>query len=305
MNIIRRATASLCSAAVLAALCAPVAAQELTGTLKKVKESGAITLGLRDSSIPFSYFNDKQQYVGYSVDLCLKIVEAVRKKLGTPVAVKMQPVASATRIPLMTNGTIDLECGSTTNNLERQKLVSFAPTTFVTANRLLVKKSSGIQSLTDMKGKPISSTTGSANLKQITALSSQMNLGMNIMPVPDHAEGFLMLESDRIVAYAMDDILLYSLAAHSKNPGDYVITQEPLSIEPYGIMLRRDDPAFKKVVDDAIYEVFASGEINTIYKKWFQTPIPPRNVNLNVPMSDIMKKLIAKPTDSGDPAAYK
>lgn len=280
-------------------------AQE-SGTLKKVKDSGTITLGVRDSSIPFSYLDDKQSYQGYSIDLCMKVVSAVQKHLGlSSLNVKMTPVTSATRIPLMANGTVDLECGSTTNNLERQKQVAFAPTTFVTATRLLSKKASNINSLSDMQGKALVSTSGTSNLKLLTALNSEKNLGMNIMAAKDHAESFLMVETGRSVAFGMDDILLASLAASSKSPADYTITKESLSVEPYGIMMRREDPAFKKVVDDAIISVFKSGEINRIYAKWFQSPIPPKGVNLNWPISEQLKKAIAKPTDSGDPADYQ
>ena len=280
-------------------------AQELTGTLKKIKETGTITLGVRDSSIPFSYLDDKQSYQGYSIDLCMKIVTSVQKQLGlTALNVKLNPVTSATRIPLMANGTVDLECGSTTNNLERQKQVAFAPTTFLTANRLLSKKASNINALADMKGKNLVSTSGTSNLKQVTSLNAERGLGMNIMTAKDHAEAFLMVETGRATAFAMDDILLASLAASSKSPNDYTITKEALSVEPYGIMLRRDDPAFKKAVDAAIINVFKSGEINRIYNKWFMSPIPPKNINLNWPMSEQLKAIIAKPTDSGDPAAY-
>jgi glutamate/aspartate transport system substrate-binding protein len=280
-------------------------AEELTGTLKKIKDSGSITLGVRDSSIPFSYLDDKQSYQGYSIDLCMKAVTAIQKQLGlTALNVKMNPVTSATRIPLMANGTVDLECGSTTNNLERQKQVAFAPTTFVTANRLLSKKASNISTLADMKGKPIVSTSGTSNLKQLTSLNGEQNLGMNIMTAKDHAEAFLMVETGRATAFGMDDILLASLAASSKSPADYTISSEALSVEPYGIMMRRDDPQFKKAVDSAIEAVFKSGEINKIYAKWFQSPIPPKGINLNIPMSAPLKAVIAKPTDSGDPATY-
>ncbi|RJF91648.1 transporter substrate-binding domain-containing protein [Noviherbaspirillum saxi] len=292
--------------AVLVAACLTggVHAQE-SGTLKKIKDTGVITLGVRDSSIPFSYLDDKQSYQGYSVDLCMKVVNAVQKHLGlTSLNVRMNPVTSATRIPLMANGTIDLECGSTTNNLERQKQVAFAPTTFVTANRLLAKKSAGIKTLNDMKGKTLVSTSGTSNIKQVTALNSERNLGMNIQAAKDHAEAFLMVETGRAVAFAMDDVLLSSLASSSKSPADYTITDEALSIEPYAIMLRRDDPEFKKIVDDAVVALSKSGEINRIYHKWFQSPIPPKGVNLNIPMSEALKAVIAKPTDSGDPATY-
>ncbi|MEC4721946.1 transporter substrate-binding domain-containing protein [Noviherbaspirillum sp. CPCC 100848] len=282
-----------------------VHAQE-SPTLKKIKDSGTISLGVRDSSIPFSYLDDKQSYQGYSIDLCLKAVSAIQKHLGlTQLNVKMNPVTSATRIPLMANGTIDIECGSTTNNVERQKQVAFAPTTFVSGNRLLAKKTANVNSLDDLKGKTLVSTAGTTSLRQVTALNTEKNLGMNILSAKDHAEAFLMVETGRAVAFLMDDILLASLAATSKSPADYTITRDALQLEPYGIMLRRDDPGFKKVVDDAIDGVFKSGEINRIYAKWFQSPIPPKGVNLNWPMSEQLKKVIAKPTDSGDPAAYK
>ncbi|HZW13493.1 MAG TPA: transporter substrate-binding domain-containing protein [Noviherbaspirillum sp.] len=280
-------------------------AQE-SGTLKKIKDSGTITLGVRDSSIPFSYLDDKQSYQGYSIDLCMKAVRAVQKHLGmTQLNVKMNPVTSATRIPLMANGTIDLECGSTTNNIERQKQVAFAPTTFVVGTRFLAKKSSNINSINDLKGKTVVSTAGTTSMKLITALNGEKNLGMNLLSAKDHAESFLMVETGRAVAFLMDDILLASLAANSKNPGDYSITKDIMEVEPYGIMMRREDPAFKKIVDQAIIDVFKSGEINKIYAKWFQSPIPPKGVNLNWPMSEQLKKVIANPTDSGDPAVYK
>ncbi len=259
---------ALVGAGVIAATSMSAAQAQETGTLKKIKESGTITLGVRDSSIPFSYLDDKQSYQGYSVDLCLKIVTAVQKQLGlTSLNVKLNPVTSATRIPLMANGTIDLECGSTTNNMERQKQVSFAPTTFVTANRILSKKSSNIHTLADLKGKSVVSTSGTANLKQLTQLNAEQNLGINIMAAKDHAESFLMVETGRAAAFVMDDILLASLAANSKAPGDYEVSKEALSVEPYGIMLRRDDAPFKAVVDKAISTVLTSGDINRIYTK--------------------------------------
>ncbi|MFT5534483.1 MAG: glutamate/aspartate transport system substrate-binding protein [Burkholderiaceae bacterium] len=286
-------------------LIASAAQAQESGTLKKIKDSGQITLGVRDSSIPFSYLDDKQSYQGYSIDICMKIVTSVQKELGmTSLNVKLNPVTSATRIPLMANGTVDLVCGSATNNLERQKQVAYAPTTFVTANRLLSKKSSNIKTLADMKGKSLVSTSGTSNLKQLVQLNGEQNLGMNIMTAKDHAEAFLMVETGRAVAFGMDDILLASLAASSKSPADYSITTDALSIEPYGIMLRRDDPAFKKSVDTAVTNLFKSGDINRIYAKWFQSPIPPKGINLNIPMSEQLKAVIANPTDSGDPAAY-
>ena len=282
----------------------PASAQE--GTLKKIKETNTITLGHRDASIPFSYFDDKQHAVGYAMDLCGKIVDAVKAELKMPnLQVKLNPVTSATRIPLMANGTVDLECGSTTNNLERQKQVSFTITHFVTANRFVSKKAASLKTVDDLKGKTIVSTSGTTNIKQITEINGQKNMGMTILPAKDHAESFLMVETGRAVAFFMDDILLYSLVANSKTPSEYVISADALSVEPYGIMLRKDDPSFKKVVDDAMTKVYKSGEISAIYAKWFLQPVPPKGINLNVPMSEVFKHVVAKPTDSGDPNDYK
>ena len=280
-------------------------AQELTGALAKIKKAGTITLGVRDGSIPFSYLDDKQQYQGYSIDLCMKAVKAVQKHLGlTELKVVMNPVTSANRIPLMANGTIDLECGSTTNNIERQQQVSFAPTMFVIANRLLVKKSSNIKTLADMKGKTLVATAGTTTLKQMTILNKEKDLGMTILVGKDHPESFLMVETGRAVAEANDDILLASQRANAKTPGDCEITTEALSVEPYGIMMRKDDLAFKKVVDEALTRVYQSDDIKRIYHKWFMSPIPPKGINLSFPMPPQLEVVFAKPSDSGDPAAY-
>jgi len=294
------------AAALAFAVAQPAAAQGLTGTLKKIKDTGTITLGHRDSSIPFSYYDDQQRVVGYALDICLRIVDAVKAELKVPkIDVKLNPVTSATRIPLMANGTIDLECGSTTNNLERQKQVAFTITHFVTANRYVAKKASKIGKLADLKGKTVVSTSGTTNIKWLTEENQKQNLGMNIVAAKDHAEAFLMVDTGRAVAFFMDDILLYSLVAGARNPSDWAIGAEAYTIEPYGIMLRRDDPAFKKVVDNAVTNLYKSGQINPIYEKWFQKPVPPKGVNLNVPMSPQFKKVVTNPTDSGDPAVYQ
>jgi glutamate/aspartate transport system substrate-binding protein len=280
-------------------------AQQLTGTLQKIKETGTITIGHRDVSIPFSYYDDKQQAVGYAIDICMRIVDAVKAELKLKkIDVKFNPVTSATRIPLMANGTIDLECGSTTNNLERQKQVAFTITHFVTANRYVAKKKSNIKTLNDLKGKTVVSTSGTTNIKWATEENAKQNLGMNIIATKDHAEALLTVDTGRAVAFFMDDILLYSLVATSKNPGDWAIGSEAYTVEPYGIMLRRDDPAFKKVVDGAVRSLYKSGQINAIYEKWFLKPVPPKGVNLKVPMSPEFKKVVANPTDSGDPKDY-
>jgi glutamate/aspartate transport system substrate-binding protein len=284
---------------------APLAAQELTGTLAKIKRTGSITLGVRDGSVPFSYLDDKQQYLGYSVDLCMKIVTAAQKQLGmTAVKVVLNPVTPANRIPLMANGTIDLECGSATNNAERQKQVAFAPTMFVVANKLLAKKSSNVRSLADLKGKTLVATAGTTTLKQMTILNNEMNLGMTILIGKDHPESFLMLETGRAVAQANDDILLAAQLAASKNPADYEITKEALSVEPYGIMLRREDPAFKQLVDATLTRFYQTDDYQRLYQKWFMSPIPPKGINLNFPMPPQLRAVLAKPTDSPDPAVY-
>jgi glutamate/aspartate transport system substrate-binding protein len=292
--------------ALLAALVFASGAAAQEGTLKKIKDSGSITIGHRDASVPFSYYDDKQQPVGYSMDLCARIVDAVKSELKLPnLKVNHQLVTSANRIPLMANGTIDLECGSTTNNLERQKQVWFTITHFVTANRFVAKKSAKANALKDLKGKTVVSTAGTTNIKQVTELNGQQNLGMNIISANGHAEAFQMVETGRAVAFVMDDILLYSLVAQARSPKDYDISKDALSVEPYGIMLRKDDAAFKKVVDAAMVNTYKSGAIKGIYEKWFQKPVPPKNINLNLPMSEQLKKVVAKPTDSGDPEAYK
>ena len=285
----------------------PAQAQELTGTLKKIKETGSITLGFRESSVPFSYLDDKQQPVGFAMDICNKIVDAVKKELKLDkLEVKLNPVTSATRIPLMANGTIDLECGSTTNNAERQKQVWFTNTHFLTASRYVTKKSSKINSIDDLKGKSVVSTAGTTNIKQLTEANAARGLNINIIPAKDHAEAFLMVETDRAVAFVMDDILLSSLVAGSKAPDDYAISKDAFSKpEPYGIMLRKDDAAFKKVVDAATAALYTGGEAQKIYDKWFTQKIPPKGLNLATPISAELKNEFAKPSDSPDPDAYK
>src|SRR5688572_5785935 len=285
------------------ALALPAAAQD---TLGKIKSSGAITMGHRDASIPFSYYDDKQQVVGHAVDLCHRIIDAVKTELKLPnLKTDYQLVTSANRIPLMANGTIDLECGSTTNNIARQEQVWFTMTHFVTANRWVFKKSANIKKLEDLKGKTVVSTAGTTNIKQMTEINAAQNLGMNIISANGHPEAFQMVETGRAVAFVMDDILLAGLVAQSRSPKDYEISSTALSVEPYGIMLRKDDKAFKEVADKALSQVYKSGQINAIYSKWFQKPVPPKNVNLNLPMSPALKKVMANPTSSGDPKDYQ
>lgn len=280
-------------------------AQELTGALKKIKDSGTITIGHRESSVPFSYLDDKQQPVGFAMDICLKIVDAIKAELKLPkLDVKYNPVTSATRIPLLANGTIDMECGSTTNNLDRQKQVSYTNTHFLTATRLVTKKASKIKSVDDLKGKTIVSTAGTTNIKQMNELNTAKGLGMTILSGKDHAESFLMVETDRAVAFAMDDILLAGLVANSKAPGDFEISKDAYSAaEPYGIMIPKDDAPFKALADKATAAIYkADGP--ALFKKWFQSPIPPKGLNLNFEFSPQLQKMLSSPSSSADPAAY-
>jgi glutamate/aspartate transport system substrate-binding protein len=281
-------------------------AEDFTGTLKNIKETGAITLGYRESSIPFSYLDDAGKPIGYAIDICYGIVEAVKKQLKLDkLEVKLTPVSSSARIPLMANGTIDLECGSTTNNLEREKQVAFTNTHFLTATRFVSRKSSHINSIDDLKGKTVVSTSGTTNIKQLTEANAARNLGLNIIPAKEHAESFLMVETDRAAAVVLDDILLASFVAGSKEPAAYVISAEAFSKpEPYGIMLRKDDPDFKKLVDGATAALYQSSEGAAIYDKWFMQKIPPKGLNLNTPMAPELKKVFSKPSDSPDPDSY-
>jgi glutamate/aspartate transport system substrate-binding protein len=280
-------------------------AQDLTGTLKKVNETGVLSLGHRESSIPFSYYDRNGAVVGYAMDLCSAIAEKVKARLGlTRLHAKLVPVTPANRIALVASGAIDLECGSTTNNLEREKVVAFSVTTFVTSNRFVAKARSNLRTIEDLRGRTIVSTVGTTNLKGISDINAQRRLGITILAAKDHADAFRMVESDRAAAFVMDDILLYSLVANSPTPADYVISDDPLSVEPYGIMLRRDDPAFKHLVDETVTGIYRSGEIYPLYAKWFLQPIPPNRIDLNVPMSPSLKRVIEHPTDSGDPASY-
>jgi glutamate/aspartate transport system substrate-binding protein len=288
--------AALVLAACLVAM--PAGAQELTGTLKKIKDTGSITLGHRESSIPFSYFDDKQQVVGYSQDLAMKVVEALKKQLNMPnLQVKLNPVTSQTRIPLVQNGTVDLECGSTTNNTERQKQVAFSNSIFIIGTRLLTKKTSGIKDFPDLAGKTVVTTAGTTSERLIRKMNEDKKMGMNIISAKDHAESFLILESGRASAFMMDDALLYGERAKSKNPDELVVVGTPQSFEAYGCMMRRDDPQFKKAVDDALAAVMKSGEVDKIYAKWFLSPIPPRGVNLNFPLSPELQALFKNPND--------
>ena len=272
------------------AFAALAATAQTVGTLDKVKASGSITIGYRESSIPFSYLGADAQPTGFSWEICNKLVEQVKKATGRgDIKVATQAVTSQNRIPLIQNGTVDIECGSTTNNSERAKTVAFAVNTFYTGTRFLVRASSPVKGLADLKGKKVVTTTGTTNFQILRKLNADQSLNFELLTAKDHAESALMVESDRADAFGMDDILLYGLRASARNPADLAVVGEAIQVEPYAIMMRRDDPAFKKLVDDGIAAMMKSGEFEALYKKWFQSPIPPKGINLNAPMSQELK----------------
>jgi glutamate/aspartate transport system substrate-binding protein len=294
-------TRSILAASVAAvALTSGVALAQETGTMKKIRETGQITVGHRESSTPFSYLDDKQQPIGYAMDLCAKVVDAVKAEMKLPnLKVAYQPVTSSNRIPLLQNGTIDMECGSTTNSVARQQQVSFGPTYFVINVTAAVKKSSNIKTIAELNGKNVSSTSGTTAVPLIKGYEKAQNVDVKEIYGKDHAESFLLLADDRVSAFIMDDILLAGQIANSKSPSDYMILQETLRQEPYGIMMRKDDPQFKALVDKTIGGVYKSGEIEKIYAKWFTSPIPPKNSNINFPMTPALKAAFANPNDKG------
>ena len=272
-------------------------AEELSGTLKKIKDTGIMVIGHRESSIPFSYYDDKNQVVGYSQDLAMIVADAVKKKLSLPgLQVKLTPVTSQNRIPLVQNGTVDLEAGSTTHNTERAKQVAFSDTIFVVGTRLLVKKGSGIQDFPDLKGKNVVTTAGTTSERILRELN-QKGLGINLISAKDHGEAFLTLQSGRAAAFMMDDALLAGERAKARKPDDWVIVGTPQSKEAYAMAMRKDDPGFKQVADAAIAEAETSGMAAKLYQKWFQSPIPPKGLNLELPMNDDLKEVFAHPTD--------
>ncbi len=262
-------------------------AQSAQGTLEKVKAADAITLAYREASIPFSYLGDGSRPTGFAWEICNRIVDAVKQKTGrSDLQIKTQAVTSQNRIPLLQNGTIDIECGSTTNNAERAKEVTFATNYFYTGTRFLVKAGSPIKTLADLKGKKVVSTTGTTNLLVMRQVNRDQNLDIDLVSARDHNESALLVMSDRADAFAMDDILLYGIKANAANPSELQVVGDALQVEPYAIMLRRGDPEFKSLVDQTLADLIKTGEFQTLYKKWFQSPIPPRGINLNVPMSE-------------------
>ncbi len=285
-------------ATLLCALGQQAMAQPASPTLSKILESGTITLGHRESSIPFSYYDDKQQVVGYSQELMLKVVDAVKAELKKPsLAIKLVPVTSQNRIPLVVNGTVDIECGSTTNNAERARQIDFSINIFVVGTRLMTQKDSGVKDFAGLKGKNVVSTAGTTSERLLRKYNETTQAGMSIISAKDHGESFLTLETGRAVAFMMDDALLYGEKAKAKKPDEWVVVGKPMSNEAYACMMRKGDAPFKKIVDAALTKAMTSGEAAKIYAKWFQAPIPPKGLNLNWPLSAAVQSLYKAPTD--------
>jgi glutamate/aspartate transport system substrate-binding protein len=282
----------------LGALSQVAVAQNLTPVLQKIAAGGHLVLANRESSIPFSYLDGNKKPVGYALDLCLKIAEAVRKKAGAPnMVVDYLQVTPANRIDMVVQGKADLECGSTTNNAERRQKVAFTIPHFITGARLLVRADSPIERLEGLEGKRLVSTKGTTPLKAVTQANQERGLHIQILEVPDHAKAVEMVERNEADAFVMDDVLLYGLAANRANPAALKVVGTFLTTEPLAIMLPKGDPEFKALVDDEMRRLIYSGEARTIYKKWFMQPIPPKNTSLNMPMSYLLKDFWKYPSD--------
>jgi glutamate/aspartate transport system substrate-binding protein len=297
--------AFICAAALLVTL-HPAVASDLGGTLQKVKETQKITIGFQEASIPFSYLDGNQKPVGYTLDICSKIVDAVKRELSLPqLKVEFMPVTASNRIPLLLNGTIDMNCASATNNAERQKQVAFANSHFLTANRFMAKKSANLKTIDSLRGKTVASVAGSTNLVQLNKVNAERNLGVTVIVAKDQLEGFLLLETDRAQAYIGDDIQLAVAIARSKQPSDYAISDDAFAKpEPYGVILRKDDAPFKALADRVTAALYGSPEIETLYKKWFQSPVPPNGINFNYPMPSVVRNAFKKPSSSYDLDSY-
>jgi len=286
----KSAISIIAAACLLVGAEAPAAAQDLEGTLKKVKETGIFTVGYRESSLPLSYLDDKLKPVGFSIELCKHVVDAVKAKLGMPdLNVKYNPVTSATRIPLVANGTVDIECGSTANMTSRQQQVGFSYTFFVPQFKWIVRADSNIKSAEDLRGKTVAVTAGTNTALFVNKMNNEENLGMTITQGKDHAESFLLVETGRASAWMEDDVLLAGFRANAKSPADFKLLDKSYPSDPYALMIRKDDPQFKALVDEALAQLMRAGEFEQLYTQWFQRPIPPKGVNMDLPMSDALK----------------
>jgi ABC-type amino acid transport substrate-binding protein len=284
-------------AAAAASMCVAFAAQA-GESLAKIEQAGKIRVAYRESSMPFSYIIGSGKPIGFSVEITQAVVDAVKTKIGKPdLETEWVAVTTGNRIPLLRNGTIDVECGSTVNTAARGKEVDFSVNFFYTGTRLLVKKSSGIKNYADLKGKAVSSTTGAVNYQVLRKYSAENGLDMTFQLAKDHTDAFLQVQTGRAAAFVLDDVLLFSQKASGKNPDDYEVVGDTLQVEPYACMVRKDDAELKAVVDGVITDMMKSGAFEERYNHWFMQPIPPQNVTMGVPMSDLLKENIKNPSD--------
>jgi glutamate/aspartate transport system substrate-binding protein len=288
----------IATACLLVGTSVPASTQNLEGTLKKVKETGTFTIGHRDSSIPLSYLDDKLLPIGFSIDLCKHVVDAVKMKLEMPnLQVKYNPVTSATRIPLVANGTVDIECGSTANMTSRQTQVGFSYTFFVPQFKWIVRANSNIQTENDLRGKSVAVTAGTNTALFVNKMNSEGKRGMTVLNGKDHAESFLLVETGRAGAWMEDDILIAGFRANAKRPADFKLLDRSYPSDPYALMLRKDDPQFKTLVDETLAKLMRSGEFEKLYAQWFERPIAPKGINIQLPLSDALKRVIQEPND--------
>ncbi|MFM0507048.1 glutamate/aspartate ABC transporter substrate-binding protein [Paraburkholderia sp. RL17-373-BIF-A] len=289
---------ALTTIAIATTLAGTARAEETSATLKKIRDTGVISLGVRESSVPFSYYDEQQQVIGYSQAFALKIVDEVKKELNLPnLKVKEVPITSQNRIPLVQNGTVDIECGSTTHTKDRDNQVAFSNSFFQYGVRMIVKKSSGVKDFPDLAGKTVVTTAGTSEERLLRQMNNDKGMNMRLISAKDHAESFLNVKTGRAVAFVMDDPLLYGAKAKEADADDYLITGTSPMSEVYGCMFRKEDPRFKKLADGVIARLQTSGEAATMYQKWFTQPIPPKGINLNYPLSADMKSLFANPND--------
>ncbi len=283
------------------------AAEPASPTLAKLRSAGVITLGYRAASVPFSYLDARLRPIGYSIEICERVVAALRRERGLErLETRLLAVSSGTRLPLVANGTVDIECGITTNTVERQKSVAFSLTTFVAESRLLSKRARPVETLEQLRGQAVASTIGTTSIALLQELNERRAMGMRIIAGLDDVDSFRLLNSDQALAYAMDDVLLYGLLAGEPRAADFQVSRQALSVEPYALMLPPQDPAFKRLVDDALRRLYASGDMKAIYRRWFESPLPAKQgVNLRMPMSKALQKAVAQPTDSPNPADYR
>ncbi|MBL0729640.1 amino acid ABC transporter substrate-binding protein [Piscinibacter sp. HJYY11] len=292
--------------AICVTLCCPAAAKTGSRTLERIQATGVISVGYRTTSAPFSYLDGRRRPIGYSIDICDRIVQAIRRETKLPeLRIRMVAVTTATRLPMLAVGNIDLECGVTTHTVERERSVGFSVTTFVSASRLLSRRSAGIQSVDDLRGKTVATTLSTTSMQYLTKVNAERSLAMRIVAGIDDEDAFSMVRRGEAIAFAMDDVLLKSVLAGAQDGQAFTVSEHALTVEPYAIGLPPKDAKFKEVVDRAIKELFVSGEIHVLYKRWFESKIPFRNINLRLPMSGQLRRVVERPTDSPDPDIYR